>query len=103
MMDMSALSLSIDADGYGYGVGTIYVFEYNDTDDPQHPASVGVQEEEGAGMDTLELNPRLRHTTTFLGRTPKMLIDGQMVGAVSGKTFEVVNPKAARSASARCG
>jgi phenylacetaldehyde dehydrogenase len=43
-------------------------------------------------MDTLELDPRLRHATTFLGRTPKMLIDGQMVGAVSGKTFEVVNP-----------
>jgi phenylacetaldehyde dehydrogenase len=43
-------------------------------------------------MDTLELDPRLRHATRFLGRTPKMLIDGQMVGAVSGKTFEVVNP-----------
>jgi hypothetical protein len=43
-------------------------------------------------MDTLELDPRLRHATTFLGRTPKMLIDGQMVGAVSGQTFEVVNP-----------
>ena len=43
-------------------------------------------------MDTLELDPRLRHATMFLGRTPKMLIDGRMVGAVSGKTFEVVNP-----------
>src|SRR6516165_7045097 len=43
-------------------------------------------------MDTIELDPRLRHATTFLGRTPKMLIDGRMVGAVSGKTFEVVNP-----------
>jgi phenylacetaldehyde dehydrogenase len=43
-------------------------------------------------MDTLELDPRLRHATTFLGRTPKMLIDGKMVGAVSRKTFEVVNP-----------
>jgi phenylacetaldehyde dehydrogenase len=43
-------------------------------------------------MDTLELDPRLRHATTFLGRNPKMLIDGQMVGAVSGNTFEVVNP-----------
>jgi phenylacetaldehyde dehydrogenase len=43
-------------------------------------------------MDTLELDPRLQHATTFLGRTPKMLIDGRMVGAVSGKTFEVVNP-----------
>src|SRR5262249_16704939 len=38
------------------------------------------------------LDPRLRHATTFLGRAPKMLIDGQMVAAVSGKTFEVVNP-----------
>src|SRR6516165_3394093 len=43
-------------------------------------------------MDTIELDPRLRHATTFLGRTPKMLIDGRMAGAVSGKTFEVVNP-----------
>ena len=43
-------------------------------------------------MDTLELDPRLRHAATFLGRTPKMLIDGKMVGAVSGETFEVVNP-----------
>ena len=43
-------------------------------------------------MDTLELDPRLRHATTFLDRTPKMLIDGRMVGAVSGETFEVVNP-----------
>jgi hypothetical protein len=41
MTDMSALSLSIYADGYR--VDTIYVFEYNDTDDPQHPASVGIQ------------------------------------------------------------
>src|SRR5215470_18700681 len=43
-------------------------------------------------MDTLELDPRLRYATTFLGSTPKMLIDGRMVGAVSGETFEVVNP-----------
>jgi hypothetical protein len=43
-------------------------------------------------MDTLELAPRLRHATRFLGRTPKMLINGEMVGAVSGETFEVVNP-----------
>ncbi|HEX3860394.1 MAG TPA: aldehyde dehydrogenase family protein [Stellaceae bacterium] len=43
-------------------------------------------------MDTIELDPRLRHSAGFLGRTPKMLIDGKMVGAVSGKTFEVVNP-----------
>src|SRR6201996_4482714 len=43
-------------------------------------------------MDTIELDPRLRHSTSFLGRPAKMLIDGRMVGAVSGKTFEVVNP-----------
>jgi acyl-CoA reductase-like NAD-dependent aldehyde dehydrogenase len=43
-------------------------------------------------MDTIELDPRLRYATTFLGRTPQMLIDGKMVGAASGKTFEVVNP-----------
>jgi acyl-CoA reductase-like NAD-dependent aldehyde dehydrogenase len=43
-------------------------------------------------MDTIELDPRLRHATTFLGRSPKMLIDGKMAGAVSGQTFEVVNP-----------
>ena len=43
-------------------------------------------------MDTIELDPRLRHAATFLGRSPKMLIDGKMVGAVSGKTFEVYNP-----------
>jgi phenylacetaldehyde dehydrogenase len=43
-------------------------------------------------MDTIELDPRLRHATTFLGRTPKMLIGGKMVGAASGKTFEVYNP-----------
>jgi phenylacetaldehyde dehydrogenase len=43
-------------------------------------------------MDTIELDPRLRHSTNFLGRSAKMLINGEMVGAVSGKTFEVVNP-----------
>ena len=43
-------------------------------------------------MDTIELDPRLRHAATFLGRSPKMLIDGKMVGAASGKTFEVFNP-----------
>jgi hypothetical protein len=30
-------------------------------------------------MDTLELDPRLQHATTFLGRTPKMLIDAYNV------------------------
>jgi phenylacetaldehyde dehydrogenase len=43
-------------------------------------------------MDTIELDPRLRHSTSFLGRPAKMLIDGRMVGALSGKTFEVYNP-----------
>jgi len=43
-------------------------------------------------MDTIELDPRLRHATNFLGRSSKMLIDGKMVGAASGKTFEVYNP-----------
>src|ERR1700722_9115903 len=43
-------------------------------------------------MDTIELDPRLRHAATFLGRMPQMLIDGKMVGAVSGKTFPVYNP-----------
>jgi acyl-CoA reductase-like NAD-dependent aldehyde dehydrogenase len=43
-------------------------------------------------MDTIELDPRLRHSTRFLGRSARMLINGEMVGAVSGKTFEVVNP-----------
>src|SRR5580704_10239529 len=43
-------------------------------------------------MDTIELDPRLRHAATFLGRSPKMLIDGKMVSAASGKTFEVYNP-----------
>jgi phenylacetaldehyde dehydrogenase len=43
-------------------------------------------------MDTIELDPRLRHSTSFLGRSARMLINGEMVGAVSGKTFEVYNP-----------
>src|SRR5580698_1562161 len=43
-------------------------------------------------MDTIELDPRLRYAAGYLGRAPKMLINGEMVGAVSGKTFEVVNP-----------
>jgi hypothetical protein len=47
-------------------------------------------------MDTLELDPRLRFVTTFLGSTPKMLIVGKLVGAVSGETFEVVNPATGR-------
>ena len=43
-------------------------------------------------MDTLELDPRLRHAADFSARTPQMLIDGKMVRAASGKTFEVYNP-----------
>ena len=43
-------------------------------------------------MDTIALDPRLRHATGFLGRNAKMLIDGKMVGAASGKTFPVYNP-----------
>src|ERR1700685_2229570 len=43
-------------------------------------------------MDTIELDPRLRHAAGYLRRAPKTLINGEMVGAVSGKTFEVVNP-----------
>src|SRR6201996_4549623 len=46
-------------------------------------------------MDTIALDPRLRHATDFLGRTPGMLIDGKMVPAVSGKTFPVYNPATA--------
>jgi hypothetical protein len=43
-------------------------------------------------MDTIELDPRLRHAAGYLGRTPRMLIGGEMVGAASGKTFGVYNP-----------
>jgi hypothetical protein len=47
---------------------------------------------EEIGMDTLELDPRLRHATAFLGKEPLMLIDGELVPAASGKTFAVYNP-----------
>ena len=47
---------------------------------------------EGMDVDTLELDPRLRHAAGFLGQTPLMLIDGELVSAVSGKTFAVYNP-----------
>lgn len=43
-------------------------------------------------MDAIELDPRLRHSTSVLGCSAKMLIEGEQVGAVSGRTFEVVNP-----------
>ena len=47
---------------------------------------------EEIGMDTLELDPRLRHATAFLGKEPLMLIDGELVSAASGKIFAVYNP-----------
>jgi phenylacetaldehyde dehydrogenase len=43
-------------------------------------------------MDTIELDPRLRHAAGYLGRTPLMLIDGKLVPAASGKTFSIYNP-----------
>ena len=43
-------------------------------------------------MDTYTLDSRLRHATGFLGRNAGMLIDGKLVQAASGKTFEVYNP-----------
>jgi phenylacetaldehyde dehydrogenase len=43
-------------------------------------------------MDTIALDPRLRHANRFLERRPGMLIDGQLVPAQSGKTFAVYNP-----------
>jgi phenylacetaldehyde dehydrogenase len=52
----------------------------------------GAHQTGGTNMDTIALDPRLRHAGEFLGRTPLMLIDGEMVPAVSGKTFPVYNP-----------
>jgi hypothetical protein len=46
----------------------------------------------GKSVDTLELDPRLRHASGFLGRPAQMLINGKLVPAASGKTFEVYNP-----------
>lgn len=43
-------------------------------------------------MDTIALDPRLRHASAFLGRTAGRLIDGKLVQAVSGKTFPVYDP-----------
>src|SRR6201996_4831203 len=43
-------------------------------------------------MDTIALDPRLQHAGEFLGRRSGMLINGQLVQAVSGKTFPVYNP-----------
>jgi hypothetical protein len=69
------------------------VFGYSDTGAAAVSlASAGASQHGRKSMDTIELDPRLRHATTFLGRAPKMLIDGKLVGAASGKTFEVYNP-----------
>jgi acyl-CoA reductase-like NAD-dependent aldehyde dehydrogenase len=35
---------------------------------------------------------RLKHASGFLGRDARMLIDGELVSAASGKTFPVLNP-----------
>jgi phenylacetaldehyde dehydrogenase len=43
-------------------------------------------------MDTIALDPRLRHATAFLNRQQGMLINGELVQATSGKTFPVYDP-----------
>jgi phenylacetaldehyde dehydrogenase len=43
-------------------------------------------------MDTVTLDPRLRHAGGFLTRQSGMLIDGELVQAASGKTFVVYDP-----------
>ena len=43
-------------------------------------------------MDTIALDARLRYAAGFLGQSPRMLIDGKLVDAASGKTFAVYNP-----------
>jgi hypothetical protein len=43
-------------------------------------------------MDTIALDPRLKHARGFLERKTGMLIDGKFVPAASGKTFPVYNP-----------
>ncbi|HVY15845.1 MAG TPA: aldehyde dehydrogenase family protein [Rhodopila sp.] len=43
-------------------------------------------------MDTVTLDPRLRHAGGFLSRQAGMLIDGKLVPAASGKTFAVYDP-----------
>src|SRR5271156_3894384 len=76
-----------------YGAMTLYVFGYSEYWRGFRPlTSAGARQHGRKAMDTIELDPRLRHATNFLGRSSKMLIDGKMVGAASGKTFEVVNP-----------
>src|SRR6185437_2963909 len=46
----------------------------------------------GHDMDTVTLDPRLRHAGGFLSRQSGMLIDGELVQAASGKTFAVYDP-----------
>jgi phenylacetaldehyde dehydrogenase len=44
-------------------------------------------------MDTIALDSRLgKSAREFVGRRPKLLIDGKLVAAASGKTFPVYNP-----------
>ena len=43
-------------------------------------------------MDTIELDPGLRHADSSLGLPPPMLIDSRLVPAASGETFEAYNP-----------
>jgi phenylacetaldehyde dehydrogenase len=43
-------------------------------------------------MDTIALDPRLRHAREFLARRAGMLIDGRLVQAASGKTFPTYDP-----------
>ena len=50
------------------------------------------QTQEEQELDTIALDPRLRHATDFLNRRPGMLIDGHIVQAASGKTFAVYDP-----------
>jgi phenylacetaldehyde dehydrogenase len=47
-------------------------------------------------MDTVTLDPRLKHATGFLSRNAGLLIDGKLVPAVSGKTFSVYDPATGR-------
>jgi hypothetical protein len=57
--------------------------------------SVGGSQMRRKAMGTIELDPRLCHATTCLGRSPKMLIDAQIVGAVA-ISFEWLAPEADR-------
>src|SRR5580700_4487673 len=59
---------------------------------PRVAAAARPTNQEETPMDTIALDPRLRHAAGFLGRTAGMLIDGKLVAAASGKTFPVYNP-----------